>query len=88
MPGVLEKQSDQPSAESSEVKLADKNEATVFLNEQTNYVPKRTIITVGQTSKHRKYAIGTLIVTLFLSDLSGMFQRRLAGFDRPDNAGI
>lgn len=54
MPGVLEKKSDQPSAESSEVKLADKNEPTVFLNEQTNYVPKRTIITVGQTSKHRK----------------------------------
>lgn len=42
MPGVL----DNRSGHSSSSSLADKTGAQVLFNEQTNYVPKRTIITV------------------------------------------
>lgn len=34
------------SSEDSKVNVAGENGATVLFNEQTNYVPKRTIITV------------------------------------------
>lgn len=47
MPGVLENRSGHSSPDSSDVGLADKNGAQVLFNEQTNYVPKRTIITVS-----------------------------------------
>lgn len=48
MAAVLENPSGQSSADSSAVDLAgaDKNAAVLVFNEQTNYVPKRTIITV------------------------------------------
>ncbi|KAJ5179413.1 hypothetical protein N7492_002623 [Penicillium capsulatum] len=42
MPGVLENRSGHSSSSS----LADKTGAQVLFNEQTNYVPKRTIITI------------------------------------------
>lgn len=41
MPGVLENQSGHSSSSS-----VDKDGAQVLFNEQTNYVPRRTIITV------------------------------------------
>jgi hypothetical protein len=49
MAGVLENRSGHSSADSSAGDLADadKNGAVVLFNEQTNYVPRRTIITVG-----------------------------------------
>jgi hypothetical protein len=47
MPGVLENRSGHSSPNSSDADLADKNGAQVLFNEQTNYVPKRTIITVS-----------------------------------------
>ncbi|KAJ5966473.1 hypothetical protein N7481_013187 [Penicillium waksmanii] len=46
MPGVLENRSGHSSPNSSDADLADKNGAQVHFNEQTNYVPKRTIITI------------------------------------------
>ncbi|CAI7619747.1 unnamed protein product [Penicillium pancosmium] len=46
MPGVLENRSGHSSPNSSDADLADKNGAQVLFNEQTNYVPKRTIITI------------------------------------------
>ncbi|KAJ5201778.1 uncharacterized protein N7498_006441 [Penicillium cinerascens] len=48
MASVLENPSGQSSADSSAVDLAgaDKNAAVLVFNEQTNYVPKRTIITI------------------------------------------
>lgn len=47
MAGVLENKSGHSSPNSSDADLADKNGAQVLFNEQTNYVPKRTIITVS-----------------------------------------
>jgi hypothetical protein len=47
MTGVLDNPSGHSSPESSEVEVADKNGTHVHFNEQTNYVPKRTIITVS-----------------------------------------
>ncbi|KAJ5754780.1 hypothetical protein N7533_004323 [Penicillium manginii] len=46
MSGVLENRSGHSSPNSSDADLADKNGAQVLFNEQTNYVPKRTIITI------------------------------------------
>ncbi|KAJ5397758.1 hypothetical protein N7509_005871 [Penicillium cosmopolitanum] len=46
MPGVLENRSGHSSPNCSDADLADKNGARVLFNEQTNYVPKRTIITI------------------------------------------
>ncbi|KAJ5675689.1 hypothetical protein N7462_008586 [Penicillium macrosclerotiorum] len=46
MPGVLENRSGDSGFDSSQVDLQDKNGAQVVFNEQTNYVPKRTIITI------------------------------------------
>lgn len=42
------------SGESSKVNVADEKGATVLFNEQTNYVPKRTIITVRRKTKWQK----------------------------------
>lgn len=57
MTGVLENPSDNSSPDGSEVDVADKNGTHVLFNEQTNYVPKRTIITVSlcQINLHRGY---------------------------------
>ena len=62
MAAVLENPPGQSSADSSAVDLAseDKNTAVLVFNEQTNYVPKRTIITVCVGSNGNK-AIGALI---------------------------
>ncbi|KAK5788552.1 hypothetical protein VI817_009510 [Penicillium citrinum] len=46
MPGVLEKPSGHSSPDSSHADLANQNGAQIVFNEQTNYVPKRTIITI------------------------------------------
>ncbi|CEJ55374.1 Putative Permeases of the major facilitator superfamily [Penicillium brasilianum] len=46
MTGVLENPAGHSSPESLEVDVADKNGTHVLFNEQTNYVPKRTIITI------------------------------------------
>ncbi|KAJ5175337.1 uncharacterized protein N7482_001214 [Penicillium canariense] len=46
MPGVLEHPPALSNPDSSGVDLADKNGTRVMFNEQTNYVPKRTIITI------------------------------------------
>lgn len=40
----------QSSPEGSEYNLPEENEPRVVFNEQTNYVPKRTIITVSESS--------------------------------------
>lgn len=55
MTGVLENPAGHSSPESLEVDVADKNGTHVLFNEQTNYVPKRTIITVSlcQLNLHR-----------------------------------
>lgn len=62
MPGVLETQppTGQLSVESSEVDVTDKNgTTTVLFNEQTNYVPKRTIITVRHTQTNKENGLTT-----------------------------
>lgn len=56
----------------------DKNDAQVTFNEQTNYVPKRTIITV---SCFRLNAVWLLTWI----DLFSMLQCRFAGLDGPDH---
>lgn len=48
MSGVL----DNRSGHSTDSSLADKNGARVVFNEQTNYVPKRTIITVSLAAEN------------------------------------
>jgi hypothetical protein len=57
MAGVLKNRSDHSSADSSAVDLADKNGATVLFNEQTNYVPKRTIITVRDRMESKELTL-------------------------------
>lgn len=49
MTGVLDSTSGHSSSNSSEVVInsADKDGTHIMFNEQTNYVPKRTIITVS-----------------------------------------
>lgn len=67
MTGVLDNQSCHSNADSSAGDLADtaKNEAVVVFNEQTNYVPRRTIITVGGC-RLEFHAIGALITMFFI----------------------
>lgn len=62
MAAVLENSPGHSSADSSAVDLAsaDKNAAVLVFNEQTNYVPKRTIITVCVWPNGNE-AIGALI---------------------------
>lgn len=73
MPGVVETQTSpgQSTPESSEVGVTEKNEAstTVLFNEQTNYVPKRTIITVrlAQTKRTENSLTMTGSVQIFLA---------------------
>lgn len=58
------------------------NEKTHEFNEQTNYVPKRAIITVGPIPNNNE------IVMLIRSiDISRMRKCRFAGVDGPDYAG-
>lgn len=49
MPGVLENSSSDssPGGSDANINVANKNGVQVVFNEQTNYVPKRTIITVS-----------------------------------------
>lgn len=77
MSGVLENR----SGHSTDSSLADKNGARVVFNEQTNYVPKRTIITVSLAAENS-------LQYLIMLDLFGVFQRRFAGSDGPDHAGV